>query len=137
MGTHARGQLVVSLVAEEGERIVGHIAFSPVRIEPEAAAFRGVGLGPMAVIPELQRRGIGSLLVWEGLARCRARHLDYVVVLGHPHYYPRFGFAPASRFGIRCEWEVPDDVFMAIELHAGALRGITGTAQYEPEFNDV
>jgi putative acetyltransferase len=132
-----RGKLLVSLVAERDGRLVGHIAFSSVRIEPEAPGLSGAGLGPMAVVPDLQKSGIGSLLVREGLDRCRRLGIDGVVVLGHPRYYPRFGFAPASRFGLRCEWTVPDEVFMAMELRPGALAGISGLARYEPEFEDV
>jgi putative acetyltransferase len=132
-----RDKLLVSLVAVEDERVVGHIAFSNAIIEPEAPGLSGAGLGPMAVLPEVQRTGIGSQLVREGLDRCRRIGLSFVVVLGHPHYYPRFGFAPASRFEIRCTWTVPDEVFMAMELRPGALAGIRGLARYEPEFEDV
>ncbi len=132
-----RGKLLVSLVAERRGEIAGHIAFSPVRVEPGTRGLRGAGLGPMAVVPDLLNQGIGSLLVREGLARCRELGVDYVVVLGHPHYYPRFGFAPASGFGLSCEWTVPDEAFMAMELRPGALADVRGTARYEPEFNDV
>lgn len=132
-----RDKLLVSLVAVEDERVVGHIAFSSASIEPKAPGLSGAGLGPMAVLPEVQRTGIGSQLVREGLDRCKQIGLSFVVVLGHPQYYPRFGFAPASRFGIRCTWTVPDEVFMAMELRPGALAGIRGLARYEPEFEDV
>jgi putative acetyltransferase len=132
-----RGKLLVSLVAEPDGAIVGHIAFSPVRLELRAAALAGAGLGPMVVDPELQNRGIDSLLVREGLDRCRVNGTDFLVVLGHAHHYPRFRFAPASRFGLRCTWTVPDEAFMAIELRTGALAGVHGTVRYEPEFDDV
>jgi putative acetyltransferase len=88
----------------------------------------------MAVLPELQRRGIGSLLVRQGLEECRRADHERMVVLGHPDYYPRFGFVPASRFGIRSEYVVPDDVFMALELRPEAFEGVSGTVKYAEEF---
>jgi len=132
-----RGKVALSLVAEEDGRVVGHILFSPVTIASGESTFSALGLAPMAVLPELQRRGIGSLLVATGLAECRKAGYAAVVVLGHPEYYPRFGFIPASRYGIKCEYDVPDEVFMLIELRAGALRGCAGTAKYQPEFSEV
>ncbi len=131
-----RGKLVVSLVAEAGAGVVGHIAFSRavLREHPDVP---GVGLGPMAVIPGFQNRGIGSALVRAGLAECAALGSAFAVVLGHPGYYPRFGFLPASRFGLSCRWQAPDGVFMALELAPGALAGAGGIVRYEPEFDDV
>jgi putative acetyltransferase len=130
-----RGKVTLSLVAVQDDRVVGHILFSPVMIESEGKVFAAVGLAPMAVLPELQRQGIGSLLVKRGLELCREAGHECVVVLGHPEYYPRFGFVPASKYGIKCEYDVPDAVFMAIELREGALQGRAGTAKYQPEFN--
>ena len=132
---HARGKLIVSFVAEIGAQIVGHIAFSPVRIT-STPTLRGVGLGPMAVIPALQRQGIGTALIHAGLDRCRELDYDFAVVLGHSDYYPRFGFIPANRFGITCIWQVPEGVFMALELRVRSLVGSSGLATYEPEFNE-
>ena len=132
----SRGKLVASLVAEDGDRLVGHIAFSPVNIS-SSPKLRGVGLGPMAVVPDSQRQGIGSELVRAGLDRCREMGYDYAAVLGHPEYYPRFGFVPASKYGITCMWEVPEGVFMALELRPQALVGTSGLAMYEPEFNEA
>ena len=91
----------------------------------------------MAVRPEFQKQGIGSQLIERGLEQCRAAGQACVVVLGHPEYYPRFGFVPASRYGIRCEYDVPDEVFMIIELRDGALEGCAGIVKYQPEFNEV
>jgi putative acetyltransferase len=133
----SRGKAVVSLVAAEEEKIVGHIMFSLVSIESEAGSFTAVGLAPMAVAPDRQRRGIGSLLVEKGLEECRKKGFECAVVLGHPDYYPRFGFVPASRYGISCEYDAPDEAFMAMELREGALANRSGVAKYQPEFNAV
>ena len=81
--------------------------------------------------------GIGGSLIREGLARCREVGACAVVVLGHPTYYPRFGFNPSSRFGIGCEYDVPDDVFMVQELRPGSLNGKSGIVRYHAAFKDV
>ena len=133
----ARGKVILSLVAAQGDLIVGHILFSPVMIESEGNLFAAAGLAPMAVLPELQKQGIGSQLVEHGLEQCRKTGHECVVVLGHAEYYPRFGFVPASRYGLKCEYDVPDEVFMALELRKGALKGREGIARYEPEFKEV
>jgi putative acetyltransferase len=130
----AHGKATVALVAAREHEIVGHVLFSPVTITSTAGMIAGLGLAPLAVVPPLQRRGIGSLLVRRGLAACRAGGHRFVVVLGHPDYYPRFGFVPARRFGVRSTYAVPDPVFMALELEAGALAG-GGTARYQSEFD--
>ncbi|HEX7177399.1 MAG TPA: N-acetyltransferase [Pyrinomonadaceae bacterium] len=128
----------VSLVAvEEGGEVAGHIFYSPVTVEPEAGELLLMGLGPMAVLPRVQKSGVGSRLVKEGLDECRRLGCAAVVVLGHPTYYPRFGFAPASRLGLRCSYEVPDEVFMAMELEPGALDGRRGLVKYHPAFDAV
>ena len=96
-----------------------------------------MGLAPMAVAPSRQRRGIGSALVEAGLARCKELGAVAVVVLGHPEFYPRFGFVPAARFGLECEYEVPVEAFMAMELQPHALRGAAGKVSYHPAFGSV
>jgi putative acetyltransferase len=131
------GKATLSLVAEDDGQVVGHILFSPVTIESGDARLVGVGLAPMAVLPESQNRGIGSLLVRHGLEACRQSGHQFAIVLGHPEYYPRFGFVPASRFGVKCEYDVRDEAFMALELTEGALRGSAGVAKYQPEFNEL
>jgi putative acetyltransferase len=134
----AHGKATISLVAVQAGNVVGHILFSPVTIESGSEALPVSGLAPMAVLPEFQRRGIGSRLVKRGLEQCRNAGHRGVVVLGHPEYYPRFGFVPASRFGISSEYAVPDEVFMALELREGALRDCRGgVAKYQPEFSQV
>lgn len=127
----------VSLVAEEGERVVGHIFFSPVMVESGAGDWAAMGLAPMAVLPEFQGRGVGSGLVREGLAECQRAGHDVVFVLGHADYYPRFGFTPARPRGIECEFPVPDENFMVAELRPGAINGRAGTVRYRPEFRNV
>lgn len=126
----ASGRLIVSLVAEEGGAVVGHIAFTPVSIDGAEA---GLGLAPIAVVPEYQRRGIGSQLVREGLARASGLGVGYVVVLGHPEYYPRFGFQPAAKFGLDNEYGA-GEAFMVLELRPGAVPAAGGLVRYGPEF---
>lgn len=125
----------ISLVAIDEERIVGHIFFSPVSIESESSTFTAMGLAPMSVLPEFQRQGVGSRLVDEGLKNCRKLGHSVVVVLGHPNYYPRFGFIPAHLKGLRSEYDVPDDTFMVLELNENALAGRRGLVKYHPEFS--
>jgi len=132
----SRDKLIISLVAEDKGKLVGHIAFS--RVQNEAnPGIRGLGLGPMAVIPERQNCGIGSQLVQAGIGHSKSLGYDYIVVLGHPSYYPRFGFMPARQFDLHCAWEVPEDVFMALEVQANSLSSVKGLVMYEPEFNEV
>jgi putative acetyltransferase len=125
----------ISLVASVDDLVVGHICFSPVSIESDGGEFNGIGLAPMAVLPEFQNQGIGSRLVHEGLRRCRDLGHSIVVVLGHPNYYPRFGFVPANLKGLRSEYDVPDDTFMVLELDENALAGRQGLVKYHPEFS--
>jgi len=129
--------ITVSLIAELDGDVVGHILFSPVTITDRDQAWSAVGLGPMAVAPKHQNRGIGSLLVRAGLARCRELGEDVVVVLGHAEYYPRFGFRPSKPMGITWEIDVPEDVFMVAELREGVLAGRKGIVRYRPEFDEV
>jgi putative acetyltransferase len=132
----AQAEPIVSLVAEDDDALVGHILFSPVTLieHPELPI---IGLAPMAVVPARQRQGIGSALVHDGLPRCRRLGFGVVIVLGHAEYYPRFGFMPASHFGLRCEYDVPEDVFMVLELEEGALDGKAGTIRYHSAFGSV
>ncbi len=127
---------VISLVCEDNLEIVGHIMFSPVILSghPE---LKVMGLAPMAVLPEHQRKGFGSELEETGLEQCKKLSYNAVVVLGHPKYYPRFGFSPASVFGINSEYKVSDEVFMAVELEPGTLGGKTGTVRYHAAFSSV
>jgi putative acetyltransferase len=132
-----RGMFTLSLVAVQDDQIVGQILFTPATIASERSSFDAVALGPMAVLPSRQRQGIGSQLVRAGLETLRQDGQEIVVVLGHPNYYPRFGFVPSKQHGIGCEFDVPDEVFMVAELRAGALSGRCGTVRYLPEFRTV
>jgi putative acetyltransferase len=127
----------LSLVAED-DAVVGHILFTPVVVESAGRRVLGTGLAPMAVLPDRQRRGIGSQLVRRGLDILRERGCPFVVVVGHPEYYPRFGFEPASTHGLACQWEgVPDPAFMVLVLDPDAMAGVAGVAKYPEEFNEV
>lgn len=131
-----RGVLKISLVAICDNQIVGHIAFSPVVVEPVFSSFEAIALAPMAVLPEFQRKGIGSQMVQAGLEACRRLGYEIVVLVGHPDYYPRFGFVPAKPKGLECEFEVPEEAWMVLELREGALTGRRGTVRFQPEFKE-
>ena len=126
---------VISLVAVEDRQLVGHIMFSPVQLTG-AADVRAMALAPIAVTPERQRAGIGSALVRAGLDECQRLGIEAVFVVGHPTYYPRFGFKSASSVGFVCEFEVPDEAFMVAELVAGILEGKTATVHFHPVFKE-
>ena len=135
-GLRGSGVSLVSLVAETDGEIIGHILFSPVWLNDDAS-LNVMGLGPMAVVPNRQRKGVGSALLRQGLICCKDLGARAVVVIGHPEYYPRFGFVPSTRWNIRCEYEVPPEAFMAIELKAGYLEGKAGMIRYHPAFAEV
>ena len=129
----ARGAAVLSLVAVVDNRLVGHILFSPAPVGTET----GAALGPMAVDPAYQRQGIGSRLVTRGVERLRERGCPFVVVIGHPAFYPRFGFGPAGVHGLTSEWTVPDDVFMVNILDPRVAGRMQGRVQFSPEFSTI
>jgi putative acetyltransferase len=130
-----RGELTLSLVAEDAGEIVGHVALSPMTIEGAPATIKVLGLGPISVLPAHQRKGIGSALMRESLRQCAGMGYDAVLLLGHTTYYPRFGFRPASTFGISSEYDAGDH-FMALPLRDGALAGAHGKAHYAKAFSD-
>ncbi len=127
----------LSLVAEKNNIVVGHILFFPLDIiDPSGNKYRSLGLAPMSVFPEFQSAGIGSGLVRKGLQAAKQQSYDSVVVLGHPDYYPRFGFQKASLYGIKSPYDdCPDEAFMILELKEGALSGISGKVCYTKEFD--
>jgi putative acetyltransferase len=132
----SRGKATISLVAEDGEQIVGHILFSPVSIDPPAHGWSALGLAPVAVIPARQRHGIGKALINEGLQRCKERGINLLVVLGDPDYYTQFGFKRAFEFGFHNDYRA-DDHFMVLELSPGALNNFNGLIKYAPEFDET
>ena len=129
---------VLSLVAESDGQVVGHIFFSPVEINHDGSTIRGMGLAPMAVLPEWQNQQIGSKLVEEGLKRIKLADCPYIIVLGHEHYYPRFGFEKASKYGLRSQWDgVPDEVFMVLVFDQSRMAEVSGVATYRDEFSEA
>jgi putative acetyltransferase len=126
------GYARLSLVAEEGGRVVGHILFSDLPIVTPAGTLHGLALAPMAVLPAHHRQGIGSQLVCEGLRLCAEAGHRIVVVVGHPDYYPRFGFS--AQRAERLKAPISGPAFMALELVPGALADVTGEVCYPPPF---
>jgi putative acetyltransferase len=125
------GAVTLSLVAADSGVVVGHIMFSPLSV----GLATGAGLGPMAVAPSHQRQGIGTRLVQVGIERLRSAGCPFIVVLGHPNFYPRFGFQPAATYGLTCEWEVAAEAFMVNVLDLDITSRLRGLAQYRPEFS--
>lgn len=125
----------LSLVATQEERIVGHILFTRVQIrDDEGRLHPSLALAPMAVSPGSQKTGIGGQLIREGCARAKELGFGSVIVLGHAHYYPRYGFRPASTWKIRAPFAVAAEAFMALELVPAALDRVSGMVVYPPEF---
>ena len=129
----AGGKAVIALVAEDAGSIVGHILFSPVALEPLAGTV-GLGLAPVAVLPDHEKHGVGRRLIQNGLAECRAWGAGFVVVIGDPPYYGRFGFEPAQQYGLRNEYGA-GEAFMVFELNSGALPPPGTLVKYAPEFS--
>jgi putative acetyltransferase len=127
----------LSLVAIAENTLVGHILFSKIFVVNGDARYDTLALAPMSVHPQYQKQGVGARLITQGLENARDMGFGSVVVLGHEHYYPRFGFVPASRWGIRAPIDVPDEVFMAIELIPGSLKNVSGVVEYPVEFSAI
>lgn len=126
----------ISFVAIREDNIVGHILFTPVTLDN--ADVIGMGLAPMAVLPSHQGQGIGSKLVRYGLEYLRKSGWPFVIVLGHPAYYPRFGFEPASHYGLRSQWEdVPDEAFMVVINNPDVFPEAGGVARYRRELDEA
>lgn len=133
----ASGRIASALVAEEKDRVLGHMVFSKIVADAEGGEVSALALAPLAVVPAFQRLGIGSALVSAGLEWCRLQRHSRVLVLGDPVYYARFGFEPAARFGLKCPFPADDENFMAIELEPGAFAKTSGTVRYGHEFDDL
>lgn len=131
----ANGAVLASLVAVSGGSVVGHILYTPVTIDCDGREIGGAGLGPMAVLPERQGEGIGGRLIEAGSRVMSEQGHPFVIVVGHPGYYPRFGFEPAERYGLRCEWEVPREAFMVCVLEPARMAGVSGRVKYREEFS--
>lgn len=128
-----RGKDRVSLVAETDGEIIGHVLFSPATIEwSDRPAVEGLGLAPLAVVPQWQRRGVGSTLMRAGMEACRKLGFPFVVLVGHPEYYPRFGFTPAGRNGLTCDFGSGDSFQIAVLRGASIASG--GDVRYASEF---
>jgi putative acetyltransferase len=132
----SNGNLILSMVAVEGDHVVGHIAFSPMKFENSGVESKIVALAPMAVTPSKQRQGIGSKLVKEALKILQERDFEGVLLIGHPGFYPKFGFKPAgSTFGLKSEFDVPEEVFLGLELGQTGFSGVKGVAHFCREFS--
>jgi len=127
------GAVLLSLVATQDDKVVGHVLYSPISV----GSATGAALGPMAVVPEFQRQGVGGTLIETGNRIVKDRGYPFILVLGHAEYYPRFGFVPARSRGIQCEWDVPDEVFMLLVLDEEKMRGVSGLSKYRQEFSTV
>lgn len=128
----AEGAVITSLVAEESGELAGHVLFSELPVETSGGTIRAAALAPVAVIPARQRSGIGSALIRTGIEKCGRLGVEAVVVLGHPAYYPRFGFSAEMASKLEAPFAGP--AFMAMELKPGVLRGAAGAVRYAASF---
>lgn len=127
----------LSIVAEFNNQIIGHILFFPIKVTADSKHHDSLALAPMCVLPEFQNKGIGGQLIIKGLQTALELGFKSVIVLGHRNYYPRFGFLPASKWEIKAPFELPADVFMALELVKDGLKDVSGVVEYPKEFDDV
>jgi putative acetyltransferase len=127
----------LSLVAIADDTIIGYVLLSRVGIINGDIRHQSLALAPIAVHPQYRKRGIASKLITSALQIARDLDFRSVVVLGHEHYYPKFGFVAASRWGIKAPVEVPDNVFMAMELIPGSLLQVSGTVEFPVEFSTI
>jgi putative acetyltransferase len=128
---------VISLVAELDGQVVGHILFTPIHIETPNGEVPAISLAPLAVRPGFQSQGIGAALSRRGLEVCLDQGHRIAIVLGHPRYYPRFGFSSALAKPLVCPWGDCGEAWMALELVTGALQGVTGKVIYPEAFKNV
>lgn len=126
----------LSLVAvhKKSTEIVGHILLSKIKIVNQEQSVESLALAPVSVLPKYQKEGIGTCLIHEALKKAKVLGYKSVIVMGHPDYYPKFGFKKASLWGINPPFEVADEVFMALELEQDALDNVSGVVEYPSVF---
>lgn len=127
----------LSLVARYNNSIIGHVLFFPIDIKTASKTCSTLSLAPMAVHPDFQNKGIGGRLIEKGFEAAIELGFKSVIVVGHPNYYPRFGFKPASKWGISLPFDVPDEAFLAIELENGSLKNCKGLIEYPDEYKET
>ena len=124
----------LSLIAEDENKILGHVLLTKALINGEDTSFEALALAPLAVLPEYQKSGIGKKLMNKAIERARELGYKSIVVLGHEKYYPKFGFEKASKYGVKAPFEVPDEAYMILELLPGGLNGVSGIVEYSKAF---
>lgn len=124
----------LSLVAKNNDKIIGHIMLTKINIKNENTQADSLALAPVSVLPEYQNKGIGNKLINESLQIAKNLGFKSVIVLGHDKYYPKFGFEKASKYRISAPFEVPDSLFMALELVENALDNVNGVVIYSDAF---
>lgn len=129
--------VIISLVALLSNLLAGHILYAPCQITSHNTTLTGAALGSMAVLPEYQNKGIGKELVKESIEIISEAGYPFITVLGHPEYFPKFGFEPAKKHGLQFQWNVPDNVFMGLILDKERMSNIRGTVYYRPEFSKL
>lgn len=128
----------LSIVATLDNKIIGHILFTKIKIvNDDKNETESLALAPMAVIPAFQQKGIGGQLIKSGLEKAKELGYKSVIVLGHEHYYPKFGFEPTIKWNIKSPYDVPTTVFMALELVINGLKNTNGIVKYPKEFEMV
>ena len=127
----------LSLVALKDKVLAGHILFTKIKIKNKDVEHLSLAMAPVSVLPDFQNKGIGMALIRRGLDKATELGFTSVIVLGHEHYYPKFGFSPAEKWNIHCPFDVPSSFFMALELQPGSLNDISGMVEYAPEFAEA
>ena len=127
----------LSLVARHRNQVIGHVLFYPIKIKTNKKKCDSLALAPVSVIPKFQNRKIGTTLIQKGLEKAKKLGFKSVIVIGHPEYYPRFGFQTASKYGITAPFKVPDNALLALELQKNALKNCNGTIRYPTQYNET
>lgn len=125
----------LSIVAEQKDKIIGHILFTKIMIRNDERSFGSLALAPVSVLPEFQKMGVGGQLIIHGHEIARKLGFKSVVLLGHESYYPRFGYERTSKYNVSLPFDVPDENCMIKELAEGGLEGVSGTVEYASEFS--